>query len=71
MLVKVLLITVLYGAICLYEIPNLLKQNYRREMFVFLAFLFPAYILSLLLVMGVNLPRILPAIATFFQHIGH
>jgi len=69
MLAKVLLITVLYGAICLYEIPHLLNKKYHREMLIFLVFLFPAYILSLLLVIGVNLPRIIPAIAKYIMGI--
>ena len=44
MLAKVLLITVLYGAICLYEIPHLLNKKYHREMLIFLVFLFlPIY----------------------------
>lgn len=70
MLAKILLITALYGAICLYEIPHLLNKNYHRELFIFLAFLFPAYILSLLLVMGVNLPRIIPGIAKYILGIS-
>lgn len=67
MLAKFLIITILYTAIGLFEIPHLLAKKYHRELFIFLALLLPAFVLSLLYATGVNLPHIIPAIATLLQ----
>lgn len=67
MLIKILGVMILYGTICLIEIPDLLNKKYVRELVIFLAFLLPAFILSLLIAVGIQLPRIIPAITSVFE----
>lgn len=67
MLVNILIVTAIYVAISIYEIPPLVDRKYKPELFVVLAFLLPAYVLSLLYAIDVKIPRILPAITSLLQ----
>ena len=67
MLVNILIVTAIYVAISIYEIPSLLDKKYKREVYIFLAFLLPAFILSLLYAIDIKIPRILPAITSLLQ----
>lgn len=61
------LIIIAYAIICLIEIPQMVKNNYRRELIIFSIFLLPALVLSLLQGAGVDLPMITPALSHIFE----
>lgn len=59
---NVLLVIIVYTLICLYEVPDLIREKHWRDLAGFTGFLSLALTLSLLLAAGVKLPLIIPAI---------
>lgn len=47
-----------FGVVALIQIPGLVKKQWRRELTVFIILWLGGLILSLLLVLGVNLPKV-------------
>lgn len=66
---KIAVIIIAYIGICLFEIPDLIKKKYWRELVIFIAFLLPAFVLSLLQGAEVKLPQIVPALARVVEAI--
>lgn len=64
---KIAGIIIAYIGICLFEIPGLIKKKYWRELVIFIAFLLPAFVLSLLQGAEVKLPQIVPALASVVE----
>lgn len=51
------LIIAIFVVICLFEIPGLLKKKYWWELAIFIAFLLPGFVLTILLALNVKLPK--------------
>ena len=58
-----------YMAICLFEIPGLIEKKYGRELVIFIAFLLPAFVLSVLQGAEIELPQIVPALGRVVEAI--
>lgn len=65
-----LLITVFIGII-LFEVPNLIRKKYWRELIVFAIFLLLAFIMTLLQTIGVKLPNPVKGIQYLIKDILH
>lgn len=65
----ILYIVILYLLICWYELPSLFKKELQWELIVFIAFLTPVFIMSLLLGAGIQLPYTMPAIESIVRSI--
>lgn len=66
----ILLVLLGFGFIVAIELPVLLKVQYRRELIVFTALTVGAFILSILLVMGVELPYIESVLIAAFKKVS-
>ena len=62
----IILLVIGFALVCFREIPGLILHKYWKELFVFSVLLGAAFILSLLLVLGVELPQVTTVITDFF-----
>jgi len=64
---KVILVTMAFGILYLIRLPTLLQKGYRRDLVVFTVLMFIAFVYSLLLALGVELPYIGTEITKLFK----
>jgi hypothetical protein len=62
----IILLVIGFALVCFREIPGLILHKYWKELIVFSVLLGAAFILSLLLVLGVELPQVSTVITDFF-----
>jgi len=62
----VFLVIIGFALVFLREVPGLIQQKYWRELIIFCLLMAVAFILSVLLAMGVRFPYIATAIMDFF-----
>jgi len=56
------LIIFAFAIICFIEIPDLVKKHYWRELVIFIAFLIPGFVLTMLVGLNIKIPSPIPVI---------
>lgn len=64
---KVVLVIMAFGILYLIRLPALLQKGYRRDLVVFTIFMFMAFGLSMLFVLGIKLPFFATEITKLFK----
>ncbi len=64
----VVLVIVVFAIICIRVIPGLIKKTYFRELYVFIGFMVPEFIVAVLIALNVKLPRPTEGIGFVVQH---
>lgn len=67
----ILLLIFAFLGVALFELPELIQKRYRRDLITVCLILFIGFNLSLLLLLGFELPNPLMGLTNFFQNFLH
>ena len=65
----IFLILCAFAGIALVDLPAIVRHQKRRELIVYLAVLTPAFLMAILMAMGIKIPSALDALGQLFERV--